>query len=147
MGQGKARVTPRNMGDEMESMRQTLRTGVSVVSAPQLFPTPATLADPHGRAGPDRARTASPEPSAGTGVLCQAIKAVQPAARVLAVEINHQLSELLSQRINTPEGAVEGISRNVLQGDFLECFGLGTFDRIVMNPPFSLRRNLSSTAS
>ena len=76
------------------------------------------------------------EPSAGTGVLCQVIKAAQPAARVFAVEINHQLCETLSERINTAEGAAEGISRNVLQGDFLECFGLGTFDRIVMNPPF-----------
>ena len=44
---------------------------------------------------------------------------------------------MLSQRINTPEGVAEGISRNVLQGDFLECFGLGTFDCIVMNPPFA----------
>ncbi len=77
------------------------------------------------------------EPSAGTGVLCHAIKAAQPTARVFAVEINHQLCETLSQRINIAEGAAEGISRNVLQGDFLECFGLGTFDRNVMNLPFA----------
>ena len=25
----------------------------------------------------------------------------------------------------------------MLQGDFLECFGLGKFPRIVMNPPFA----------
>ncbi len=41
------------------------------------------------------------------------------------------------RRINTAEGMAEGISRNVLQGDFLECFGLGPFDRIVMNSPFA----------
>ena len=32
--------------------------------------------------------------------------------------MNHQFCEMLSQRINTAEGAAEGISRNVLQGDF-----------------------------
>ncbi len=51
--------------------------------------------------------------------------------------MNHQLCELLSQTINRPEDAAEGICKNVLQGDFLECFGLGCFDRIVMNPPFA----------
>ena len=51
--------------------------------------------------------------------------------------MNHQLCELLSQTINRPEDAAEGVCKNVLQGDFLECFGLGRFDRIVMNPPFA----------
>ncbi len=39
------------------------------------------------------------------------------------------LTAILADAINM------GLS--VLQGDFLECFGLGRFDRIVMNPPFA----------
>ena len=132
-----ARVSPRNMGDEIEAMRQTLKTGLFVVSAPQLFPTPATLAARMVELAQIEPGQQVLEPSAGTGVLCQAIKAAQPAACVFAVEINHQLCEMLSQLISTPEGTAEGISRNVLKGDFLECFGLGMFDRIVMNPPFA----------
>jgi 16S rRNA A1518/A1519 N6-dimethyltransferase RsmA/KsgA/DIM1 with predicted DNA glycosylase/AP lyase activity len=78
------------------------------------------------------------EPSAGTGVLCDAIQAAEPTAKVFAVEINHRLCELLSQRVNPAPDAGQGICRNVLQGDFLECDGLGTFDRIVMNPPLQM---------
>lgn len=76
------------------------------------------------------------EPSAGTGVLCDAIRAAQPTAQVFAVEINHQLCEMLSKRL-MPDQNTTGVCRNVLQGDFLECDGLGQFDRIVMNPPFA----------
>ena len=73
-----------------------------------------------------------------TGVLCKAITAAQPTAQVFAVEINSQLCELLSQTINPPEDKAAGISKNVLQGDFLEVAGLGNqWDRIVMNPPFA----------
>ena len=133
-----ARVAPSNTSEQIEAMRQILRSGgVAVVSAPQLFPTPATLAARMVELADIEPGQEVLEPSAGTGVLCQAIKTAQPTARVFAVEINHQLCEMLSQRINTAEGAAEGISRNVLQGDFLECFGLGRFDRIVMNPPFA----------
>ena len=40
-----ARVAPSTTGDQIEAMRETLRSGgISVVSAPQLFPTPADLA-------------------------------------------------------------------------------------------------------
>ncbi len=133
-----ARVVLPTTGDQIEAMRQTLRSGgVAVVSAPQLFPTPATLADRMVELADIQPGQEVLEPSAGTGVLCQAIKTAQPTARVFAVEINHQLCEMLSQRINTAEAAAEGISRHVLEGDFLECFRLGRFDRIVMNPPFA----------
>ena len=132
-----ARVASPRMGDQIEAMRKTLKTGVAVVSAPQLFPTPATLAARMVELADIQPGQEVLEPSAGTGVLCKAIIAVEPSAKVFAVEVNHQLCELLSQTINQPEDAVEGICKNVLQGDFLECFGLGRFDRIVMNPPFA----------
>ena len=118
-------------------MRETLRSGgVAVVSAPQLFPTPATLAARMVELAGIEPGQQVLEPSAGTGVLCQAITTAQPTARVFAVEINHRLCELLARKITPPEDATQGICRNVLQGDFLECYGLGKFDRIVMNPPF-----------
>ncbi len=133
-----ARVAPSHTGEQIEAMRQTLRSGgVAVVSAPQLFPTPATLAARMVELAEIEPGQEVLEPSAGTGVLCQAIKATQPTARVFAVEINHRLCKLLTQTVTPPEDAAQGICRNVLQGDFLECFGLGRFDRIVMNPPFA----------
>ena len=132
-----ARVAPPRMGDQIEAMRKTLKTGVAVVSAPQLFPTPATLAARMVELADIQPGHEVLEPSAGTGVLCKAITALEPSAKVFAVEVNHQLCELLSQTINRPEDAAEGICKNVLQGDFVECFGLGRFDRIVMNPPFA----------
>ncbi len=133
-----ARVAPSTTGDQIEAMRKTLRSGgVAVVSAPQLFPTPATLAARMVELADIEPGQEVLEPSAGTGILCRAIQAAQPTARVFAVEINHRLCELLSQTVTPPEDAAQGICRNVLQSDFLECFGLGRFDRIVMNPPFA----------
>jgi len=131
-------VSPFPVGPQIEAMRETLRSGgVAVVSAPQLFPTPATLAARMVELADIEPGQQVLEPSAGTGVLCDAIQAAQPTAQVFAVEINHRLCELLSQHINPAPDARQGICRNVLQGDFLECDGLGTFDRIVMNPPFA----------
>jgi len=63
------------------------------------------------------------EPSAGTGALVRAIPA---GARVVAVELVANLARALGYM--TPK---------VRCGDFLAMNGeLGTFDRILMNPPF-----------
>ena len=132
-----ARVVPPSVGQQIEAMRQTLKAGVSVVSAPQLFPTPATLAARMVELADIQPGQEILEPSAGTGVLCKAITAAEPSARVYAVEINPRLCAVLSQTVNRPEDAAAGICKNFAQGDFLECHGLGTFDRIVMNPPFA----------
>jgi phospholipid N-methyltransferase len=116
--------------NEFEQMRDALRSGVAVqvVSAPQLFPTPADLARlmvQLAQIGPGEDVL---EPSAGTGVLADAILADEPDARLQLVEINHTLAEALAKRFN-----------HVLQGDFLECTPdqLGLFDAVVMNPPFA----------
>ena len=84
------------MGDQIEAMRQTLKTGVAVVSSPQLFPTPATLAARMVELADIQPGQDVLEPSAGTDVLCKAITALEPRAKVFAVEVNHQLCELLS---------------------------------------------------
>jgi predicted RNA methylase len=123
--------------EDIAAMRDTLRTGLQIVAAPQLFPTPAHIAARMVELAEIQPGQEVLEPSAGTGVLCKAITTVEPTARVFAVELNHRLCELLSKTINRPEDAAQGICKNVLQGDFLACEGLGTFERIVMNPPFA----------
>ncbi|WP_143189354.1 methyltransferase domain-containing protein [Paraburkholderia lycopersici] len=113
-----------------QNMRGQLRAGVQVVSAPQLFPTPAPLAACMiGMAGimPGHALL---EPSAGTGRILEALDAACPVASlsVTAVELNHALAATLAARF--PQ------ARTICR-DFLECGEeLGTFDRILMNPPF-----------
>lgn len=109
-----------------DAMKDTLRAGVQVVSAPQLFPTPIELA---GRLveladiGPDHRVL---EPSAGTGRLINAISG--KGGELVAVEIHHGMAESIRRNW-------QGI--DVRCADFLTCHGdLGTFDRIIMNPPF-----------
>jgi SAM-dependent methyltransferase len=123
-----------------EAMQQALREGVKVVAAPQLFPTP-----------PDLARKAVAladiwpgqrvlEPNAGTGALLDPVFSAFTGAdcgRVVAVEINPQLAEALRERRNKRLYANEA-NFEIRCADFLECSpdDLGTFHRVVMNPPF-----------
>lgn len=131
------------------AMKETLKAGVQVVAAPQLFPTPAPLAArmvekafEHrftvqiGANMNERCRVL--EPSAGTGNL---IAAVSEAAKsdcasggfrtsfdLVAVEVNLNLAHALAAKF--PQA-------DIRRTDFLTCNGdLGKFDRIVMNPPF-----------
>lgn len=117
---------PDPLAADMAALKQSLKAGVQTVSAPQLFPTPPDIAarmvefaeiEPHHRIL---------EPSAGTGNLLKAIAATVTCDKV-AVEINPTLAKIAQSWTVDP----------VLCADFLTCNGnLGTFDRIVMNPPF-----------
>lgn len=108
---------------EIAAMRESLRGGIQVVSAPQLFPTPPELAARVVAAAEVRAGDRTLEPSAGTGAIVRAAQAA--GAEIVAVEINPNLAATLH-------------GCTVVAGDFLEQNGnLGMFDRIVMNPPFS----------
>lgn len=119
---------------DVDAMRASLKAGVAVVSAPQLFPTPVELAarmveladiDPGARVL---------EPSAGTGAILGAMGGRMfghnpERGEVVAVELNTQLAERLRHAFPLTD---------VRARDFLTCNGdLGTFDRIVMNPPFA----------
>lgn len=119
--------------ETFKALRAAVKAGVQVVSAPQLFPTPAALAAEvvaRAEIGPgDRVL----EPSAGTGALLRAIVDAAhgragPAPSVTAVEINRQLADALPAHL----------AERVICADFLTCDPgrLGLFDRIVMNPPF-----------
>ena len=113
-------------------MRESLRGGVKTVSAPQLFPTPRELADKVVALAKIEHTHRILEPSAGTGNLVAAVMRRDPCATVQAVEINYNLHSALHERFGRGN-----YNCDVTQGDFLAMNGeLGTFDRVVMNPPF-----------
>jgi predicted RNA methylase len=123
---------------DIEAMRQSLKGGgVQTVTAPELFPTPAELADRVvALAGIPATGCRVLEPSAGTGSLLNALPGVlssglrrQSVCDVVAVEINPTLARMLTNL---------GKAQQVICADFLECEPgtLGLFDAVVMNPPF-----------
>ena len=102
---------------------------VRVVSAPQLFPTPAAICEKmidYLDLFPD-CRVL--EPSAGTGNIIKALLNRQDFDRgdLIAVEINHQL-------VNDIDRSYPEVMTT--QRDFLEWEAFEPFDCIVMNPPF-----------
>jgi phospholipid N-methyltransferase len=106
-----------------DAMRRSLKAGVQVVAAPQLFPTPSPLAARMVELAEIEEGHTLLEPSAGTGAL---LDAMSVCVRPTIVEINVTLAARLRQRFDS-----------VLNVDFLECGQeLGLFDRIMMNPPF-----------
>lgn len=119
---------------ELHNMEKAAKAGVQVVSAPQLFPTPSELARRMVQEADVQPGHRVLEPSAGTGNIVDAIHSANLAAGhtsdIIAVEINLQLAHRLA--FNSALGG-----SRVIPGDFMEQNGnLGTFDRIVMNPPF-----------
>jgi protein-L-isoaspartate O-methyltransferase len=110
-----------------EAMRDTLRQGVQVVTAPQLFPTPPELAARMVALADIQPGHDVLEPSAGTARIIRAIREGQPQASITAVELKAHLAEILRSAYRVPTHC----------RDFLQCNGeLGTFDRVLMNPPF-----------
>jgi len=124
------------------AMQDTLKSGgVQIVTANQLFPTPKEIArrmvDRLGAAWLIGRRVL--EPSAGTGELIRAIwdnATGVDCTRVVAVEINPKLVDgLRALRQKFLHANSENF--DIREGDFLQCNGdLGTFDAVVMNPPF-----------
>jgi hypothetical protein len=113
-------ITLRPVIDEkMDAMKETLKAGVQVVSADQLFPTPPDLAARMVRLAGIGEGESVLEPSAGTGNIVQAIRA--RGGVVTAVEISGRLAPITGA-INT---------------DFLELnLPDEPFDAVIMNPPF-----------
>lgn len=128
-GQPRTPYTP-PAPDEFDAMREQLRHGVQVVSADQLFPTPATLADNMVELAELAPGMRVLDPEAGTGAILAAVR--RDGGNTIAcvgVEINSRLASHLQ---NSPIGA------EITNCDFLECGDeLGLFDAILMNPPFS----------
>jgi phospholipid N-methyltransferase len=115
--------------DELHELKKTAAQGVVIVAVPQLFPTPPELADRMVALADIRPGQQVLEPSAGTGRIIDAIRRNAHGYAITAVELNCNMAH----RLRTVDCVDD-----TRQADFLECNGdLGTFDRIVMNPPFA----------
>ena len=115
--------------EQLHEMDKAAAAGVQVVIAPQLFPTPPELADRMVALADIRPGQKVLEPSAGTGRIIDAIRRNAHGCAITAVELNCNMAH----RLRTVDCVDD-----TRQADFLECNGdLGTFDRIVMNPPFA----------
>lgn len=132
-------VYPPAEPDKFDALRDTLRAGIKVVSAPQLFPTAPDVARQLVDAADVQPGQRVLEPSAGTGNLIRAIVNRFTGADcgiIVAVEINPQLVNVLREFRNKLVYANEN-NLDIRCADFLTCNGdLGKFHRIVMNPPF-----------
>lgn len=128
-----------DQGSVFEQMKETLRQGVQVVSAPQLLPTPVELAKRMVELADVKPGQRVLEPSAGTGnLIAPIVNAFMglDCGRIVAVELNCRLAENLRQDRQKRLYANDETYK-IVNSDFLECNGdLGTFHRIVMNPPF-----------
>lgn len=117
---------------DFEALRQSLRAGVQVVSAPQLFPTPPDLAARMVEAADIRPGDRVLEPSAGTGRIVDAIVAAVPLDRITldCIEVRRDLADRLRKR---HPGAI------VRPFDFLQFDPNAAHlaDAVLMNPPFA----------
>ena len=131
-----------------DAMRKQLASGgVQVVAAPQLFPTPAELARRMVQiaGGAALAGKRVLEPSAGTGVLLEAVVHAATGAdcvRTVAVEINPRLCTVLEEA-RTRRLHATPVDHQIVCADFMACGEeLGQFDAIVMNPPFANQQDV-----
>lgn len=112
---------------ERESPLAAKERGLVGRQFPGYFPTPRDLAAEVVELADIRAGHRVLEPSAGKGDLAAAVRAAAPSADLVTVELQYELAELLRDKGFT-----------VAARDFLAetPASLGTFDRIVANPPF-----------
>lgn len=121
-----------------EAIAASLKTGVQVVAAPQLFPTPAPLAARMVEVADIQPGMRVLEPSAGTGAILRAIVDAEVArgrsgapARVTAIEFNAALVRALPLHLAEVVRCTDFL-REPAEG----IVDAALFDRIVMNPPF-----------
>jgi len=109
--------------NKFELMKQQLKGGVQVVSAPQLFPTPQPVIDLMIEKADIYSSHTVLEPSAGTGAIMREVLPL--CMTVKGIELNFDLAHALQKR-----------GFDVECRDFLEYRPSEKFGRILMNPPF-----------
>jgi phospholipid N-methyltransferase len=117
-----------------DDIKDSLKAGVKVVAAPQLFPTPPDVADRMvDLAGISKSDVVL-EPSAGTGNLIDAVKRKVDPIAFTAIEINHNLREGLTARRGRGEwwGDMQIVNADFLTTESSEP----AFSKVLMNPPF-----------
>ncbi len=121
---------PAPESNEFDAMKDTLRAGVQVVSAPQLFPTPVELAARMVKIANVQPGETVLEPSAGTGNIVRAVvDAVD--TEIVGYEINPLLVSQLTR-------AFPSYKLQARCEDFLAVTeGQGQFAVVLMNPPFA----------
>lgn len=118
---------------DFEAMQASLKAGVQVVTAPQLFPTPPELAARMVSEAGIESGDAVLEPSAGSGNILAAIRAAgfNGDIHLDAIEINQGLCKVLRQR------GIEVDCHDFLEVEKPYCPDAPNgWDRIIMNPPF-----------
>jgi protein-L-isoaspartate O-methyltransferase len=110
---------------KFDVLKDALKEGVKIVVAPNLFVTPDDIADQMVARADIEPDMDVLEPQAGTGALVRAILRAEPTSKVMAVEINGDLCQML---VDLP--------CRVICKDFFTFDMTGKFDRIIMNPPF-----------
>lgn len=121
--------------DPTEIIDRIILTGEATNAKQEMgaFFTPRSIADQVAEIGDIRAEHRILEPSAGQGSILQAIG---PKPDKVAVEINPRFVDQLA-RGGAPSGT------HIICADFLTCGAdLGTFDRVLMNPPFSRQADI-----
>ena len=129
------------VGEEMDNERPRFQrlaneeSKTRAVSSFNLFQTPEPLADRVAQMLPLEGRIL--EPSAGLGRLYRAIRK-QSDCQVTLVEISSDCCGELYRETEADENAT------LIQADFLDCTWerIGTFDGILMNPPFKQGRDI-----
>ena len=121
--------TPTPEPAALAEVRAALKAGVSVVIAPELYPTPVVLAQRMAQLAAITPTSSVLEPSAGTGrLLAAALEAGAPVTRMTAMDISGACVDHLRR-------AFHGVA--TAQADFLLIQPtMQKFDRILMNPPF-----------
>lgn len=104
--------------------RMEAKAILNVGNIPGFFPTPEDLAKNMVYMADIRDGDKVLEPSAGSGVIADAVRELHPTAKLDVVEFNYSLRELL-----------EAKGHNLIGYDFLELNG-DKWNAIVMNPPF-----------
>lgn len=125
-----------DMADERERFArlQSDESKPRAVSAFNLFQTPEPIADLMAARLGQRSRVL--EPSAGLGRLYRALRHRSDCPCVLVEQSPDCFAELYRQ---TERDA----AAQIIPGDFLAVEGLGTFDGILMNPPFKRGRDIA----
>jgi predicted RNA methylase len=114
------------------ALKATLKAGVKVAVAPQLFPTPPELAVRMVALAGIEAGDRVIEPSAGTGNLARAIRSAVPDAHLDLIEIDPELCSILKA------SGFEVSCRDFLAASMPVCpDSEDGHDCVLMNPPFS----------
>ncbi len=125
-----------NEGEKFDALKQSLKAGVQVVAAPQLFPTPAAIAERMADLAQLEPGLCVLEPSAGTGNLVRAVLD-RVDTEVLAYEVNSGLCAKLSQTFPS-------YKLQVRCKDFLSVTDFqGRYPRVLMNPPFANAQDIA----